>query len=220
MRQQELQVREILRQAATFKPTSVKPTTFAQARSRGDIVEWALFWVFVAGLAWVPFWYGSNLLITWGINAVLFPGLAILYEISLLVRGASHPVAIKTIRVSAALFIAVVIWILIQNATWTPSFLHHPIWGMAADELQTSVEGSISVNRDLTTLALLRLLTAASVFWLAMQLCRNTSRAIQFMMAFVAISSAYAAYGLIGICLGPVGRYVIARLCDFDVLQS
>ena len=72
---------------------------------------------------------------------------------------------------------------------------------MAADDLQTSVDGSISVNRDLTTLALLRLLTAASVLWLAIQLCRNASRAIQFMMAFVAISSAYAAYGLITFAL-------------------
>jgi O-antigen ligase len=63
--------------------------------------------------------------------------------------------------------------------------------------LQTSVGGSISVNRDLTTLALLRLITAASVLWLAIQLFRNESRAIHFMMAFVAISACYAAYGLI-----------------------
>jgi len=171
--------------------------TFGQAQSRSGTIEWALFWVLVAGLAWVPFWYGSNLLVTWGINAVLFPGLAVIYEISLLARGASHPVAIKEIWVSATLFVAVVICILIQNATWTPFSLHHPIWGMAADDLQTSVKGSISVNRDLTTLALLRLVTAASVLWLAIQLFRNESRAIHFMMAFVAISSCYAAYGLI-----------------------
>ena len=128
-RQQELVLREILRQVATFEPA-----TRGQALSRSEIIEWALFWVFVAGLAWVPYWYASNLLVTWGVNAVLFPGLAVIYEISLLARGASHPVAIKTIRVSAALFVAVVIWILIQNATWTPSLLHHPIWGMAADD--------------------------------------------------------------------------------------
>jgi O-antigen ligase len=171
--------------------------TFGQVRSRSGTIDWALFWIFVAGLAWVPYWYGSNLPVAWGINAILFPSLAVIYEILLLVRGAGHPVAIKIIRVPAALFVAVVILILIQDATWTPSWLHHPIWGMAADALQTSVDGSISVNRDLTTLALLRLVTAASVFWLALQLFRNESRAIRFMMAFVAISSCYAAYGLI-----------------------
>ena len=33
--------------------------------------------------------------------------------------------------------------------------------------------GSISVDRDLTSIALLRLLTAASTFWLALQLSRD-----------------------------------------------
>ena len=191
-------------------------STFEKALRGSDITELALFWVFVAGLAWVPYWYGSNDLIAWGINAVLFPGLAVIYEISLLARGASHPVSIKSIRLSAALFVAVVIWILIQNATWTPSFLQHPIWGMAADNLQTSVDGSITVDRDLTTLALLRLLTAASVLWLAIQLCRNASRAIQLMFAFVAISTAYAAYGLIAFALCAVGKYIMAQLSHVD----
>jgi hypothetical protein len=148
----------IMPRVATFEPG-----TLGQIQSRTDTVEWALFWVFVVGLASVPSWYGSNLPVAWGINAVLFPGLAVIYEISLLVRGASHPVAIKTIRVSAALFVAVVILILVQDATWTPSWLHHPIWGMAADALQTSVDGSISVNRDLTTLALLRLISCVEM---------------------------------------------------------
>jgi O-antigen ligase len=192
LRQIETEVRRTAPPPATFQLK-----TFARTQRRGEIIDGAVFSVFVAGLAWVPYWYGSNLLEAWGINAVLFPALAVIYEISLLARGANHPVAIKTVRVSAALFVAVVIWILIQNATWTPAFLHHPIWGMAADTLQTSVEGSISVDRDHTTLALLRLVTAASVLWLAIQLCRNESRANQLMLAFVAISSCYAVYGLI-----------------------
>ena len=31
-------------------------------------VEEVLFWTFIAGLAWVPFWFGSNDFIAWGIN--------------------------------------------------------------------------------------------------------------------------------------------------------
>ena len=141
------------------------------------IVERALLWAFIAGLAWCPFWLGSNVLLAWGINAVLFPGLVVVYELSLLIRGERHPVAIKQIKVPAALFAAVVLWILIQNATWTPAWLHHPIWQMTADALQRPIEGSISVNRELTSLALLRLITAASVFWIAIQLCRDDARA-------------------------------------------
>src|SRR5262249_59721100 len=88
---------------------------------RSAIVDRALLWVFVAGLAWCPFWFGSSGLLAWGVNAVLFPGLVIVYELALLIRAERHPVAIKQIKVPAALFTAVVIWILIQNASWTPS---------------------------------------------------------------------------------------------------
>jgi O-antigen ligase len=164
---------------------------------RSEAIEWALLLAFIAGLAWVPFWYGGNDVFAWGVNAALFPGLALIFEVSLLVRGASHPVGLKEIQISAVLFAVVVLWIVIQNATWTPAFLHHPIWSMAAGVLDRAVEGSISVNRDLTTLALVRLVTSASVFWIAIQLCRNASRANHFIAAFIAISSGYAAYGLI-----------------------
>ena len=167
------------------------------------IVERALLWAFIAGLAWCPFWFGSNVLLAWGINAVLFPGLVAIYELSLLIRGERHPVAIRQIKAPAALFAAVVLWILIQNATWTPDWLHHPIWQMTADALDRPVDGSISVNRDLTSLALLRLITAASVFWIAMQLCRDASRANFLLKSVAAISCAYAAYGLFAFALTP-----------------
>ncbi len=170
-----------------------------RALRRGTTIEWAIFCIFVAALGWLPL--AGNLPLTWGINAILFPGLAVIYEISVLARRVPHPVALKEFPVSAALFVAVVLWIIIQNGTWTPSFLHHPIWGMAANALDRPVEGSISVNRDLTTLALVRLVTAASVFWLAVQLCRSEPAARTFMMAFIAISSGYAIYGLVAFAM-------------------
>jgi O-antigen ligase len=175
----------------------------ALAWSRSDAVEWVLFWTFMAALAWVPFWYASNLPIAWGINAVLFSGLAAIYEVSLLVRGQSHPVGLKVLTVPAALFVAVVLWIVFQNATWTPSVLHHPIWGMTSEALGIPVAGSISVNRDLTTLALMRLLTSASVFWIALQLCRNASRANSFMISMAVIVAGYAANGLMLFVMTP-----------------
>lgn len=171
--------------------------------TRAEIVERALLWAFVAALAWCPFWFGSNVLVAWGINSILFPGLVAIYELSLLMRGKRHPVAIWQIRVPAALFAAVVLWILFQNATWTPNWVHHPIWQMATDALDRPIDGSISVDRELTRLAILRLLTAASVFWLALQLCRDPSRADLLLYAVAAIGCAYAAYGLFAIALTP-----------------
>jgi O-antigen ligase len=165
--------------------------------------ERALLWGFIAGLAWCPFWFGGSVLLAWGINAVLFPGLVVIYELSLLIRRKPHAVGVGRIKLPAALFAAVVLWILIQTATWTPGWMHHPIWQMAADALDKPIAGSISVDRELSSLALLRLITAASVFWLALQLCRDTARASFLLQSVAAIISAYATYGLVAAWFTP-----------------
>jgi hypothetical protein len=170
---------------------------------RGTLIDRAFLWLFIAGLAWVPLWFGSNVLLAWGVNAVLFPGLCSLYEISRLVRGERRPIGVGALKLSCGLFLTVLAWIFVQNATWTPSIFHHPIWAMAAKALDTPVSGSISVDRDLTTLALIRLITAASVFWVALQLCRARSRAQVLLRAIAAIGCGYAAYGLVAFALTP-----------------
>jgi O-antigen ligase len=168
--------------------------------------EWVFLGLFVAGLAWVPYWYGSNRLIAWGVNAVIFPGLAALYELSLLVRGAEHPVPLRPIRASAILFAAVVAWILLQNSPWMPLALQHPIWGLASDVLSWPLAGRISVDPDLTAIALLRLLTAASAFWLALQLSRDAAPARLLIWSVVAIAACYGAAGLFALGALPNGR--------------
>ena len=67
-----------------IKPAA--PLALAGIASRQHI-ERALIWLLVAGLTWCPFWLGSNDLIAWGINAIIFPVLTGLYEFLLLVRG-------------------------------------------------------------------------------------------------------------------------------------
>jgi O-antigen ligase len=172
----------------------------ASAR-RGDLVERILFWLFVAALAWTPYWYGSNDLVAWGVNAVLFPGLAALYEVGLLIGGRNHPIGLRKLAVPGALFVVVVAWIWVQTVSFDHSPPAHPIWNLAADALGRPLTGSISVNRDLTTLALVRLLTAASVFWVAVQLCRNAARASLFLHAAAVIVCLYAVYGLVAFAL-------------------
>jgi O-antigen ligase len=162
--------------------------------------------LFVSGLAWVPFWLGSNRLIAWGINAVVFAGLAALYELSLVLRGAPHPIPIRQIGLPAVLFALVVTWIVVQVAIWTPTDWHHPIWQLASDALGQPIAGSISADRDLTALALLRLITAASAFWLAMQLSADAARARLLIWSVVAISALYAAAGLFALGFMPNGR--------------
>jgi O-antigen ligase len=197
------QIRSLLDNDRVAASMARVPGTSRVLAGSAASTERALLWAFVAGLAWCPFWFGSNVLLAWGINAVLFPGLVVIYELSLLIRRKSHPVAVGQIKLPAALFTAVALWILIQNATWTPDWLHQPIWQMTADALGRPVEGSISVDRELTSLALLRLVIAASVFWLALQLCRDAARANFLLLSIAVIIGIYAAYGLIATWLIP-----------------
>src|SRR5262249_51557081 len=166
-----------------------------------DRVERAAFWILVPALAWAPFWYGSNDLIAWGINALVFPGLAAIYELSVLIRGRRHSVGIGNIAVPAMLFAAVVLWIFLQMARWRHGFPAHPIWGLGGDALGLPLAGAISVNRDLTMLALVRLITVASAFWIALQLCRDAVHARRLIAAIAAIGCLYAGYGLIAFAL-------------------
>jgi O-antigen ligase len=185
--------------------------------------EYAIFWLFAAGLAWVPFWHGSNEAIAWGINAVLFPGLAVLYEADLVRCGKPHPVGLRNLPLPAALFLLLVLWIGLQGAAELFPGGANPIWQMAAEAVGSPLAGSISVNRDLTAAALLRLITDASVFWLSLQLCRDAGRARILVAAIAVIGAAYAAYGLIAAKTGwlrmpdmPQGGTVSATFINPD----
>jgi O-antigen ligase len=176
-----------------------------RARAIRITTEGVFFVFFVGGLAWLPFWLGSDRLIAWAINAIVFPGLAALYELSLVVRGVPHPVSIRSIRVSVILLVTAAIWVVIQNATWTPNSWHHPIWQLAAETVGRQIPGSISVDRDLTALALIRLMTAASAFWLALQLGRDARRARLLLWCVVGFGAIYAMVGIFALKLMPHG---------------
>lgn len=194
--------------AATAMPEGIE--TNSPVGRRNAIAEGVLFWLFLAALAWLPFWQGSNDLRAWGVNAMLFPLLAIAYEWFLLSGGRPHPVALRKIAVPAALFLAVVLWIAVQVATSTPRIVHSPLWTMAQDALAAAIAGSVSVDRDLTVQALVRLLTSASVFWLALQFSRDAERANRLIVGIAVICVAYCVYGLFSFAIAP-GNFLSAE---------
>ena len=67
---------------------------------------------------------------------------------------------------------------------------------MANDATGLQLNGAISVNPSQTALSLMRLLTEASVLWLTIQLCRNSSRALLLVEAIALLVTCYSAYGL------------------------
>lgn len=154
-------------------------------------------------LAWVPFWLGSNDELAWSVNAALFGGLAALYHLMLLVKGHSLPVRLSRVWLPAVLILLLAAWIALQAVSWTPEGWHHPLWATAREALEGPVVGAISLNREATTLALLRLLTAMAVFWLALQFGHSRSQARACLYGILVIGAAYALYGLIAHTLFP-----------------
>jgi len=170
---------------------------------RGANIERVVFFGFVLGLAICPFWLGSNRLGPWGVNATLFSTLLIAYECSLLASGKPHPFPIQSIKIPAICFALVVAWIVVQMTPYVPRSWTYPIWDISSDAINRDLRGSISVNPDLTMLALVRLMTAASVFWLALQFGRSFDRSAQTLDAISIIGACYAAYGVISLIVAP-----------------
>src|SRR5262249_5247985 len=131
-----------------------RPRLRTQTLASGERVEWVFLWLFAAGLAWAPLWYGGNVLVALGVNALLFTGFVVGYELSLLFTRKPHPVGMRHLTAPTLMFAAVLAWIGFQTATWSLGALANPIWGMASDAVGRLVDGSISVDRDLTNLAL------------------------------------------------------------------
>jgi hypothetical protein len=169
----------------------------------GERPERAVLGILVLGLALAPAYLGGNALLAWGVNATVFPLLAVGYEVSLIARSRPHPMSIRHLGVPAALFFAVLVWILLQTATWLPHFVQNPIWSMLPGLLGRQIAGSISVDLDLSTLSLLNLVTVGAVFWLSLQLGRNGTRANFLLTAIAVIGVVYAAYGLLAFAITP-----------------
>lgn len=164
---------------------------------RAEPVEVAILIALLCGLSWIPFWLGSTGEFPWAFNALYFPSLLIIYEATLLIRGKSHPFAARRLTVPIGLFLSVALWICVQISPLAPASLAHPIWAMAADVLARRLDGTISVNPDVSTIALTRLIINASVLWLSVQLCRNPARSVLAIRWIVTTVTVYATYGIV-----------------------
>ncbi len=95
------------------------------------------------------------------------------------------------------LFLLACAWVLVQISTRSPVGWQHPLWGMTADVLGLEAAGRITFSAEDSWIALMRLLSYALVFFLALQFGRDRQRA-QAMFGWLAIAGlAYAMFGLV-----------------------
>ncbi|MEM7619738.1 MAG: O-antigen ligase family protein [Pseudomonadota bacterium] len=106
-------------------------------------------------------------------------------------------ISFQRIQLVVILFLCVIAWIIIQILPLDISALSHPLWQMSAQALQEDIPGRISINPEQSEIGLIRLLTYAGVFWLALQFGRDPEKAKILLYSIVIAITVYASYGLI-----------------------
>lgn len=195
---------------------AARPTAFLARRTGHETFNDLIFLGLLLSLAWVPFLLGSNRLIAWGVNAVLFGGLLILFEAGLLISGSRPPVAPRRLWWGLLLWVALVGWILFQLSPLAPADWQNPFWQLAGTVIEgvpgaEPPGGSISVTPDAGVRGLVMLLTSSMAFYLSLQLCRDGRRADLFLRALTVIAVGYAVFGLAQHALAPESLLWFAR---------
>jgi len=112
------------------------------------------------------------------------------------------------------------LWGFIQTVGFTPESWHHPIWIDAGKTLGTPALGAVSVDPKAGRDSLLRMTTHAGIFWLALQYCRDSSRAFFTLHAITVCMALYAMYGLAVLFLGSDSILWFEKSIYTDVVTS
>lgn len=182
--------------------------SFLRRGTYGETFDDVLLILFALAVAGLPFLFGSNDLATWGLNAALFGSILVLFEAGVVARGGTRPVAARHVAWAAVIFVGLAGWIVFQVSSWAPSGWDSAFWEPTREVLARvpdagPVTGRISATPDEGVLGLVRLLTCAAAFYLALQLCRDTLRAHLFIVAFAVAAVGYAVYGILQVRFFP-----------------
>ncbi len=155
----------------------------------------ALFYLLLALVILAPLPLGSNREWSWTLCAFVVSALTLGWLALALFQP--HNIDISLNPAISAMFLAVCTWALLQTVAWTPPALHHPLWEMAGETLRQDLPGRITVSKEDSLTALMRLLSYGLVFFLSFQFGRSRQRAISAFRILALAGLAYAIYGLI-----------------------
>jgi len=156
-----------------------------------------LFWALLVTVGLAPFPLASNRPWAWGLLGVSVGLQLVAFALgSLFGKGL---VQLEWRRYGALLiaFTAFILWAFVQLAGWTPAAWHNPLWSEASAVLGGPLKGAIAVDPGAARETILRLLTYAGVFFLAVHLCRARERAELALWSLAVAGVIYAVYGLI-----------------------
>ena len=157
----------------------------------------AIFRLLLAVVLLAPLPLGGYRPWAWSLLAVAVGILLLVWCAAVLHGSARAPIPLRWLWPVALPFALVVAWAFMQTTDVVPRSWWHPLWGEAAATLGVPVAGGITVDPAMSRAAILRLVTYGGVFWLAVQLGRERSRAREALVAVAVAGVLYAAYGLL-----------------------
>lgn len=160
-----------------------------------------MYHFFLISLLLSPLPFGANSPWAWSLYAVVMALLGLVFCLQLFRGKTQEPFIFKPIRVSFYLFCIPVGWILLQASGMAPQSWAHPFWQLAAEQLQPTLKGHISLAPPESWTALMRLLSYGVVFLLSLQFNQQSDKAVLTFKMLAYAGFIYAIYGLIE-CLG------------------
>lgn len=157
-----------------------------------------VFFGFLAMLALSPLPFASNRPWSWSLLSLVIGLLILFWGVAAWRNNNIVQVSERRLRPFIFMFAVLVLWILVQASPWTPAQWHHPAWAAAATALGEPLDdAAISIDPAMTTVALMRLLSYAAVFWLALQFGRDKARADKILWFIASIGFLYSIYGMV-----------------------
>ncbi|NKB21187.1 MAG: hypothetical protein GKS01_11880 [Alphaproteobacteria bacterium] len=155
-----------------------------------------VLWVFVGTVLITPIPFGSVRLWSYTLLALIISLILIAWTLRYLISDDEIPVPYRKLWFLFIPFLLAMLWIVVQIGNWSPQSWHNSIWTDATQVLGEDIPGSISVAPDNSLIGLMRYLTYAGIFFLAVQFGHSRRNARRILIAISLTGGLYAIYGL------------------------
>ncbi|MGP1355871.1 O-antigen ligase family protein [Roseicyclus sp.] len=154
-----------------------------------------LGWTTLGLVLFVAVFHGGNAPVYWTLLGFAVMALFVLQVALTAIRGGHW--ANRRLTIPAILYLGAVAWCLAQTLPGLPADWAHPLWALAPEGA-----GTVSATPVAGMHGVLRLVTYAMVFWIAVQASMNARRSLAFLKAFAFYSTALALFGLYAVLVG------------------
>lgn len=164
---------------------------------KGMVLTRTIFWLLIALVCLAPLPFGADR--PWASSLLgLWVGLLLAaWALDVARRRDVTGVSGRFGLALASIFGLLVLWLLVQISPQSPAAWHHPAWDHAAAALGVTPPGAIALAPERGSTAVMRIVSYAGVFWLALHYGAKEANARIMTWSIALAGFAYAAYGLL-----------------------